>query len=158
MRKPESRTRSGPAAAVTFGLFCAVIVVGSAVRGAGELDDRRGILVFLLVMVAPVFIATGVSITLWRLMLRLLPASVGIPERLLFTLAGFVTTCGSGPLAIGLAIMAITRQEDPMGAAGIWALSSIVVGSALCVFGITITIGRLMLYGRRSKPTATLPN
>jgi hypothetical protein len=126
-----------------------VVAIGSVIRDSGELDDRRGILLFLLIMVAPVFVAIGVSITCWRLMHRL-PDFVGIPERLLFALASFATVCGSAPLTIALAIMAITRQEDPMGAAGVWALSSIAVGVALCVFGIAITVGRIILCGRQT--------
>src|SRR5438046_9963174 len=123
----EPTTRSGPPATVTFALFCAVVVAASAIRFEGGLDGRLGFVFFLLVMVAPVFIATGVAVTVWRLMLRRLPPSVGIPERLLFALAGFVLTCGSGPLAISVAIMAITRQEGTMGAAGLWALTSIAI-------------------------------
>lgn len=84
--------------------------------------------------------------TVWRLVPRLASYS-GVVERLVFCLAVFVVTCGSGPLAISLAVMAITRQEGSTGAAGIWSLLSIVVGMALSIFGIVITLVRLALYG-----------
>jgi len=114
------------------------------------LNGLLGFVFFLLITVAPVFIATGVTVTVWRLMQLRLSSSFGIPERLLFALAAFVMTCGSGPLAISLAIMAITRQEGSMGAAGIWALTSIATGGALCVFGIAVSALRFSLQGRHA--------
>jgi hypothetical protein len=86
-------------------------------------------------------------VTVWRLMPRLASYS-GVVERLLFVLAVFVVVCGSGPLAISLAVMAITRHEGSIGAAGIWALLSIVGSVALSIFGIAVTVLRLALNPR----------
>lgn len=77
-----------------------------------------------------------------------LASQSGIVERLLFVLAAFVVTCGSAPLAISLAVMAITRHDSSIGAAGIWALLSIVGSMALSIFGIAVTALRLALNRR----------
>ena len=98
-------------------------------------------------MFAPLFIAMGVALVTWRLMLRL-PASVGVLERLLFAFASFLIACGSGPLAISLAVLAITRRDGSLGAAGLWALISIAVGGSLFVLGIVVTALRVAVYGR----------
>jgi hypothetical protein len=141
---PESAARPGTAAAITLALFCAVVTVASGIRLTGNLNGRVGFVFFPLVIVTPFFIATGAAVTVWRLMPRLASYS-GVVERLLFVLAAFVVTCGSGPLAISLAVMAITRHEGSIGAAGIWALLSIVGGVALAIFGIAVTVLRLTL-------------
>jgi hypothetical protein len=76
------------------------IVTASATRLTGDLDGPRGFVFFLLIMVAPLFIAAGVTMTVWRLMEVFLPQMFAVPERLLFALSAFLTTCGSRPLAI----------------------------------------------------------
>jgi hypothetical protein len=144
---PESAARPGKPAAITFALFCAVVIVASGIRVTGNLNGRVGFVFFLLVMVTPVFIATGTAVTVWRLVPRVASYS-GVVERQLFVLAAFVVTCGSGPLAISLAVMAITRHEGSIGAAGIWALLSTVGSVALCTLGIALTVLRLALNGR----------
>jgi len=82
-----------------------------------------------------------------------LPQAFGVPERMLFALATFVTFCGSGPLAISLVILEITRREGTMGAAGMWALTSILAGAFFAIFGLAITALRFALHrpasGRR---------
>ncbi|HEX3321631.1 MAG TPA: hypothetical protein VHR84_13075 [Terriglobales bacterium] len=146
---PEPAARPGTSAAITFALFCAVVTVASRIRVTDNLNGRLGFVFFLLVMVTPVFLATGVALTAWPLMPRLASYS-GVLERLLFVLAAFVVTCGCGPLAISLAVMAITRHQDSIGAAGIWALLSIVGGIGLSIFGIAVTLLRLALNRRPS--------
>ena len=140
---PESAARPGTAAAITLALFLRCRHSGKWDCLTGNLNGRMGFAFFLLVMVTPFFIATGASDG-WRLMPRLASYS-GVVERLLFVLAAFVVTCGSGPLAISLAVMAITRHEGSIGAAGSWALLSIVGSVALAIFGIAVT-------GRTSGP------
>ena len=144
---PESTARPGTPAAIAIGLFCVAVIVASGIRVTSNLNGRMGFVFFLLVMVTPVFIATGAAATVWRLMPRL-ASYCGVVERLLFVLAAFVVTCGAGPLVISLAVMAITRNEGSIGAAGIWALLSIVGGAALSIFGIAIAVLRLALNGR----------
>jgi len=146
---PESAARPGTSAAITFAVFCAVVIVASGIRVTGNLNGPLGFVFFLLEMVTPVFLATGTAMTVWRLTPRLVPYS-GVLGRLFFVLAAFVVTCGSGPLAISLAVMAITRHDASIGAAGIWALLSLVVGAGLSTFGIAITLLRLALNGRQS--------
>ncbi len=145
---PRPSTRFGVTAAITLLFFCAVVVAASAIRLAGDLNGRLGFVFFLLIMLAPVFIAAGVAVAVWRLTLRL-PPYFGVLERVLFAFASFVITCGSGPLAISLAVMAITRHEGAVGAAGIWALMSVATSVALSVFGIAVTVLRA-LYGRHT--------
>src|ERR1700720_586470 len=69
MSKPT--TRFGVPAAITFLFFCAAVAAVSAIRLAGDLNGRVGFVVFLLVMLTPVFIATGMAVSVWRLTLRL---------------------------------------------------------------------------------------
>jgi hypothetical protein len=140
------KARSGTPAAISFGLFCAAALLASGIRVTGNLNGRLGFVFFLLVMVTPVFIATGAAVTVWRL--PRLRSNCGVVERLLFVLAAFVVTFGAGPLAISLAVMAITHNEGSIGAAGMWALLSFVGGAALSIFGIAITFLRLALHGR----------
>jgi len=142
---PDSASRSDIPAAITFGVFCAVVLTASAMRFAGELDGWLGIVFVLLILGASIFIAAGVTITVWRLMASFMPHAFGVPERMLFALATFVTFCGSGPLAISLAVMEITRRQGTMGAAGMWALTSMVAGAFFVIFGLTITVLRFAL-------------
>ena len=60
---PESEARPGKPAAITFALFCAVAMVASGIRVTGALNGRMGFVLFLLVMVTPVFMATGAAVT-----------------------------------------------------------------------------------------------
>lgn len=141
----NSDLRPSVLAALTFGIFCVVVLAASALRFAGALEGWLGIVFVLLILGAPVFIAAGAAFTLWRLMLNFLPQFLGVPERLVFAFATFVTFCGSGPLAISLAVMEITRQEGTLGAAGMWALTSIVLGVLLSIFGLAIAVFRFAL-------------
>jgi hypothetical protein len=149
---PESPARPGTAGAITLALFCAVVTVASGIRLTSNLNGRAGFVFFLLVMVTPFFIATGMAVTVWRLMPRIALCS-GVVERLLLVFAAFVATSGSGPLAISLAVITITRQEGSIGAAGMWALLSIAGGVALAIFGISVTVVRLAL----NRSAATRP-
>jgi len=142
---PDPVSRPSIPAAITFGIFCAVVLAASALRFASELNGWLGIVFVLLILGAPVFIAAGAAVTVWRLMANLLPHSLGIPERMLFTLGTFVTFCGCSPLAISLAIMEIARREGTLGAAGMWALTSIAVGAFLAIFGLAVTVLRFAL-------------
>ena len=142
---PKSVTRP---LATASALSCAVIIVASAIRFASDLDGPAGFVFFLLIMVAPIFIGAGVAVTVWRLTL-LLPPAFGVVERLLFAMAGFVATCGCGPLIISMVVMTVTRHEGTLGAAGLWAFISIAISGALCVFGCAVTVLRLALYRRK---------
>ena len=149
---PESPARPGTAGAITLAFVCIVVAVASGIRLTSNLNGPAGFVFFLLVMVAPFFIATGVAGTVWRLMARTALYS-GVVERLLFVFAVFVATSGSGPLAISLAVIAITRHEGSIGAAGMWALLSIAGGVALAIFGISIMVVRLALNrGAATRP------
>lgn len=141
----DSASRPSIPAAITFGIFCAVVLAASALRFTGELDGWLGIIFVLLILGAPVFIAAGAAVTVWRLMANFLPLSPWRLERILFALATFAMFCGCGPLAISLAIMEITRREGTLGAAGMWALVSIVAGAFLAIFGLAIAGLRLAL-------------
>jgi hypothetical protein len=142
----HSASRPSLSAAITFGIFGAVVLAASALRFASELDGWLGIVFLLLILGAPIFIAVGAAVTVWRLMANLLPQALGVPERMLFTLGTFVTFCGCSPLAISLAIMEITRREGTLGAAGMWALTSIVAGAFLAILGLAITVLRFALH------------
>jgi hypothetical protein len=56
---PESAARPGRPAAITFALFCAVVIVASGIRVTGDLNGRLGFAFFLLVMVSPALMQPG---------------------------------------------------------------------------------------------------
>lgn len=152
---PGSTPRPGIPAAITFVVFFVAVIAASAIRLAGNLDGRFGFILFLLIMGTPVVVATGVAVTTWRLMLRFLPLSVGVPERLLFAAATFVLACGSGPLVIFGAVVGITRQDAPVGAAFMWAVVSVIACGSLCIFGIAIAVLRLVLRQHNTTQSLT---
>ncbi len=137
--------KPGTPAAIAGALFCSAVLSASAIQYAADLDGPLGFVFFLLVVATPIFIAMAVSVTNYRLMLRRPPTLVRTPERMLFAAAGFIVTCGSGPLAISLAIAGITRREGTLGAAGMWAIASIVLGAVVCSFAIAVMLLRPVL-------------
>lgn len=142
---PDCTSRSFIPAAIAFGIFCAVVLAASVMRFTSQLDGWLGIVFIVLIFVPPIFIGAGAAVTVWRVMANSSSRTLGVPERMLFAFATFVTFCGSGPLAISLAIMEITRQEGTVGAAGIWALTSIVAGIFSALLGIAIAFLRFAL-------------
>lgn len=141
---PDSASRPLKPGTITFGIFCVVVLAASELRLTTELDGWLGIVFALLIFGAPVLIAAAGVVTVWRLMSNFLPHALAVPERMLFALATFVAFCGSGPLAISFAVMTITRREGPMGAAGMWALASVLGGALLAIFGILIAVLRFV--------------
>jgi hypothetical protein len=142
---PISESRPSIPAAITVGAFCGAALAASALRFSGELDGWLGIVFVLLILGAPLFIAAGAAVTVWRLMSNFPLHALGVPERMLFGSATFVTFCGSGPLAISLAVMGVTRREGVLGAAGMWALTSIVAGTFIAMCGLAVMVLRFAL-------------
>ena len=134
-------------AAITLGSFFAVIIAASVVSIMGE-DGTPAVALFLLVMASPPLLAAGAAITVWRLMKHFSSKIVAAPERILFAFAAFVTTCGSGPLAISGAAMTLARREGYVGAAPIWAFASIAVSTAALLSGTALILARRVLGGR----------
>ena len=142
--------------AVTL-FICIVIAIAAAILHPGVLNGAAGFAFFLLIVGSLLYIAIGVSVSVWRLMTRVLPSSVGIPERLLVALSSFVLVVGCGPLALYLAVWVITHVEGSIGASGMWALLAIFVSVLFCTFAAAIFVGRAVLdrlHARRSRYSA----
>jgi len=102
--------------AVTFAFLWIVIVLTAATVRAGALNGPAGFVFFLLIGLSVFLIAVGVGVGVWRLMARVLPSRVGIPERLLIAFASCVLVGGCGPLVLYLAVTLITHVEGSAGA------------------------------------------
>jgi hypothetical protein len=126
------------------------IVTASATRLTGDLDGPRGFVFFLLIMVAPLFIAAGVTMTFWRLTNGgFLAANVRRSRASLVRAFGFPHNLRLRAASNQLAVMGIIRSEDSAGAAGMWALTSIAASAAIVLFGTAVALTRLALHGRK---------
>jgi hypothetical protein len=137
--------RIGALQAIIFAFLWIALVLAIATVRAGALNGPAGFVFFLLIGLSLFLIALGVGVGVWRLMARVLPSRVGIPERLLFAFSSCVLVGGCGPLVLCLAVYLITHVEGSAGASGIWALMAIFLSGLLCMFAVAIFVGRIIV-------------
>lgn len=130
---------------VTSAITVLLLLTGAAIVRADALDGPLGLVfVLLLFLLLPIVMGSGAAIIVWRVLENVPPITTG--PRLLFTAATFISVCGSGPLAVWIALTFISGREGPPGAAGMWALISVLMGAVLGGVGVLAVVLRLVLH------------
>jgi hypothetical protein len=137
--------RIGGLEVIKFASTCLVIALAATILRASHLDGPAEFVFFLLIVVSPLFIGLSVSVSVWRLMSRVLPLGLGTPERALLALSSFVLVGSCGPLILCLTVMLITHDGGSLGAFGLGALLAILLSELLCTFAVGIFVERVIL-------------